>query len=242
MLGHIDKIGTEIECGAYRYDEIPGFVLDDDGSINTSNNLVTAEYKSKPTNNLRLLAKRMYKLYDNIGDINETMGLHIHISLKDQTDYFRLCSVRFWKYLYAQFRKTSFWSSNIQKYRLLAHDGRGGEYCENINEPRDIDRTFSGSRYRAINFDSMRKFNTVEFRFFKAMTSPNEVMKAVKFLIKNINTYLDVLYNKNGNGDVLGGTKKFLKKDTNRTTKRLKQVIKENQEIVELGKNRIFGV
>lgn len=204
----INKIGIEVECGVDPEEsgsEIPGFNVTRDGSLRDSEGVNTdlLEYVSeahKYPNQIEDLGLSVEDIYEIVNDINDSMGLHIHVSFNKDEYYYRIASKKFHDYFVERLKQTELWENNFRLRKRV----EGGEnnvrprddcqhFCKPIEDPKDIDRQLqrsgSGLKYKRIVYFK-HKFDTVEFRLFPAMETPEEVMKAVNFTTKAINSFL----------------------------------------------------
>ena len=193
----IKKIGVEIECAIENdiYHEIDkgyinpdGFEMGGDGSINSDEGCCV-EFRSLPTSSLPILLKRLKKLYKYIVEINKTMGLHIHISLKQDDYYYRLCSKRFYDFFFDKLTHSNIYKRNKE---LRNRINKNNHYAQKIKKYKVIDSQlvdFDDDRYRIINF-CKSKHGTIEFRIYPAMKTAEEVLEAIEFTIKVVSEWI----------------------------------------------------
>jgi hypothetical protein len=138
-------------------------------------------------------------LYDIILEINASMGLHIHISLNNDRDYYRLASLKFHNWFIDRLKDTDLWNdcARLRKrvrdndIHPMNRDITYGYYCQPINSNWTIDKQLKrrSQKYRRITF-MKRKYDTIEFRLFPAMENPEKVMEAIDIVTTSINAYL----------------------------------------------------
>jgi len=204
----INKIGIEVECGV-EIDEarrdIPGFNITGDGSLRASEGIETelVEYVSeahKYPDQLGDLECSVDDIYRYVNDINDSMGLHIHVSFNRDDWYYHIASKKFHDYFIQRLKNTELWKNNKRLRKRI----EGGEnnvrpsdscdhFCKPLEDGKEIDqqlnRRGSGLKYKRIVYFK-HKYDTVEFRLFPAMETPEEVMEAVEITHKAINNYL----------------------------------------------------
>lgn len=204
----INKVGIEVECAidknlSYSGKHIPQFDKQHDGSISTQNSEAErAEYVSDPVSypeGTEALERGINNLYRKITEINASMGLHIHVSMNKDRDYYRLTSLKFHDFFIERVRESDLWDTcpRLRK-RVRNSDSHPfssrvnyGYYCKPISDRYTIDKQLNShdGKYRRINF-MKHKYDTVEFRLFPAMESPEKVIKAIDLVTTSINAYL----------------------------------------------------
>lgn len=202
----INKVGVEVECGVHpdhSRADIAGFNNTTDGSLRDNGNHTSCrEFVSEAhdyPSQMEDLKLGLEDVYEIINEINESMGLHIHVSFTKDEYYYRLASTKFEEFFINRLKQTSLWENNpsLQK-RVEGGEnnvtGREADYfCRNV-DPETIDqqlrdRRGSNQKYRRIVFFK-NKYDTVEFRLFSAMETAEEVMQAVDFTTRTINAYM----------------------------------------------------
>jgi hypothetical protein len=194
-MGIVNQIGVEIEGGFRSSDEeYTGFDCESDGSVSCTRGY-EREYVSHPHKDLVSLERHLKELYGGVIEINSSMGLHVHVSMKDNTHYWKLSSMKFYKWFVQELTNSNLYRNNSTLRTRLA----GNRYCQKINNSETIDDQLmqtdkGGSRYHVINF-CKNYHGTIEFRIFPAMNTHTEVMEAIKFVVSSVNKYLT----RNGN-------------------------------------------
>jgi hypothetical protein len=204
----IDKIGIEVECGIdknlrERQTRVPNFSKEHDGSIAVENSRSKGrEYVSNPVDypeGIEGLEQNVRSLYGIITEVNASMGLHIHVSMNKDRDYYRLTSLKFHDFFIERVRDSDLWDK-CPRLRKRVRDSQRhpfsssttyGYYCKAINDNYTIDKQLDShsGKYRRINFQK-HKYDTVEFRLFPAMESPEKVIEAINLVTTSINAYL----------------------------------------------------
>lgn len=204
----INRIGVEIECAvdttlSKSRKQVPGFSYEYDGSIRTEqSDSEKVEYVSNQIEypeGIEDLANNVERIYDNISEMNASMGLHIHVSLNKDIHYFRLASLNFHNWFIDRLKDSELWDEcprlrqrvrnrNTHPYH---RDRRYGFFCKPLTDNSTIDSQLSSHRekYRRITY-MKHKYGTVEFRLFPAMQKPEHVIEAVDFVTTAINAYL----------------------------------------------------
>lgn len=133
------------------------------------------------------------------------MGLHIHVSLNNDRDYYRLASLKFHNWFIDRLKDSDLWDRcpRLRKrvwneeYHPFDTDHSYGHYCRPLNNNWTIDKQLKrrAHKYRRITF-MKGKYDTIEFRLFPAMENPEDVMDAIDIVTTSINAYLrQGLYN-----------------------------------------------
>lgn len=197
----IDKIGVEIECGVEPVDGgAPSFEAFDytrDGSVETGTGIKSAEYVSDPfpwPEQEDEMADAVETVYAHIGEINSSMGLHVHASLQNDYYYYALSSQRFHDWFMDRLASHDLYD-DYDRLRQRMSGGNGSHYCKPIQTPNRIDEMLRGrggrsEKYRAISYQK-GKYDTMEFRIFCAMEYAEDVMAAVRLVADSIETWLD---------------------------------------------------
>lgn len=204
----INKIGIEVECGVYPDEaakNIPGFNITSDGSLRRTEGINTdlVEYVSeahKYPDQMEDMAASVNDIYDIVNDINDSMGLHIHVSFNKDEYYYRIASKKFHDYFVERLKGTDLWENN-ERLRKRVEGGENNvrprddcqHFCKPIENPKEIDqqlqRSGTGLKYKRIVYFK-HKYDTVEFRLFPAMDTPEEVAQAVNITSTAINSFL----------------------------------------------------
>jgi len=131
-------------------------------------------------------------------EINASMGLHIHVSLNNNRDYYRLASLKFHNWFIERLKDTDLWNRCPRLRKRVYNDDihpfsdHGyGHYCRPLQNSYDIDSQLKrrSRKYRRITF-MKGKYDTIEFRLFPAMENPEDVMEAIDIVTTSINAYL----------------------------------------------------
>lgn len=190
----VDRIGVEIEGG---WDEKP-LNFHGDGSVSGSKARYYGEIISKPLKNPELIKTWVKDNYPE--HTNRTCGFHIHLSFKNQEDYEKLMTKKFYITFLESAREwgvqneinegSAFWN------RL---DGENN-WCKSLINQKGlflkttIKQQFtaygkSGPRYYHLNF-CKNAHGTVECRLFPAFQKEELAERAVDFFYNLCNNYV----------------------------------------------------
>lgn len=126
---------------------------------------------------------------DNYPDeVNDTCGLHVHVSLKNNIEYMFLMNGAFHSYY---LEKMIAWGEknkiNEGSEFWKRIEGQN-EYCMKTFNPRE-QRDGEGERYGQLNF-CYAKHGTLEFRMLPCFHKKTIAVKAVKETVKIVNSFL----------------------------------------------------
>lgn len=127
------------------------------------------------------------------------MGLHIHVSLNRDGDYYRIASKKFHDWFTDRVIDSELYDKNRRlrerirnnKVNPRNRDITMGYFCKSISSSHTIDSQLRSrrSKYHRITYFK-DKYDTVEFRLFPAMDNHNDVIEAVDLVTTSINKYL----------------------------------------------------
>jgi hypothetical protein len=124
--------------------------------------------------------------------VNNTCGLHVHVSLTNDEDYVRLTS-RSFEMFFKDWIKT--WAEeNLKPDHIFWNRFNGNNrYCYDIFRPEEqmYLKSKEESRYSHLNF-CYGLHRTIECRLFPAFKDPKYIKSAVHTYINCINAYLDI--------------------------------------------------
>lgn len=172
--------------GSFKFDgsvrfmssEIDSFRSRCNTSMNTSGSY--SEYTSKILSYDKMI-KELEKFDDSNYAFNNTTGLHVHISMGNDTEKNRKMMALFCNYvLIAKLQKYALTFCECQKDRLVSRH----KYCEPYRTRRVLLSSYkSSSKYKFVRFHSY--YNTLEFRFLKPCEHKVEnVKKLVDYVVK----------------------------------------------------------
>lgn len=201
-----DKIGLELELGWDEkiYKEIrtePFWDYHSDGSIGCYREGVARELVTSPVKvkNLKKLVDKVFEAYRGVVEANDSMGLHIHQSFKT-------------KQITKVFQDWNFIKFFVEELETASHEGalrgRGNpdetvadrladalmqesRYASLFKTRLDYDKHIYNleHRYKAINYCSLRSYQTIETRIFPAFQNAEGVIRALGFTLRVFNKF-----------------------------------------------------
>lgn len=215
------RFGYELEC-AVAHSEFNEFPTDDDeppmdviqtwlpegythvgdGSIESSQ-YAPVEFNSAvyERNELPKALRDFATIAEHVKEVNNTMGLHVHVSFPDPKAFDRLCSVEFPRYFEQKFRESFIYEKNGRTVGRKELARLRNRYCRVPSETaRDENNllheqiTAAGkdqSRYTAVNYNAYQCHKTIEFRVFPATRNPAKFAKYLVFLFAVVDSYLE---------------------------------------------------
>lgn len=192
-MKYINKIGVEIE-GDFDTDfsdrDHTGFEIHSDGSIDINGAENEIECVTDPCTSRREIRAVLRKIYRHLNSVNNSCGLHIHISVKKNEDYMCLFSYSFAKFIYdkaLQLKKTELTERFANRFCTMFID----ELDFRRNAENQIKQTDKSScRYFALNY-CRNLHETIEVRFFNAVQTVEDAMLYVDFLCDCIYYFLE---------------------------------------------------
>lgn len=192
----IKAIGTEIECGTDRDDQLRriaekyGAVKDYDGSVSVPAQYGCIELKRKWLVNreLRFLRGFAEEVFA-VARQNHTCGNHFHVSLKNEATSI-MASERFMRLFIKAYKKA--YAGNEKYIGRLKN-----RYCKGIVSSQRIALQLGwreGQRYTAINAAAFPKHGTVEFRLMPHADNATEYMSQARFILKTVEAILAKLH------------------------------------------------
>ena len=195
------KIGVEIEgfLPLNKREDVCNSMVDlgwnfgGDGSIIPPENNHGVEFRSEvySLENLDELFNATQKLFKDL-KVNNSCGLHIHLSFKDLVNYYKISE---WGFV-EQFQNNiiELFKTETEKKRLTNH------FCALYKDQKDFNdsinmclstRCKGGYRYKAVNYNAYSLYRTIEFRIFPATYKIENFKKYVMFLVNNVNNFID---------------------------------------------------
>lgn len=181
---YVNKIGVELEGG---WNGNVPFQLEHDGSVH-----VTADYTGEvPSPPLRPqeVVSWMREHYPDA--VNDTCGMHVHVSVKHQWHYARLMDKEFFDFL-----KTSLaaWGKKLsirEEHPFWARLRGGNDYCKDEFHPelQIQHRDKGGERYTMLNY-TWSRYRTVECRVLPGFAACEIAISAVLHLVNTFEEYL----------------------------------------------------
>jgi hypothetical protein len=171
------------------------FNIGGDGSVMCHKG-IDAEIKSRvyDLNNaedLKIIIEDFKKIMPFIEGINDTCGLHFHISFKDLEKYYLLCSYKF---------ASEFVNAYKEKFKTIEEQNRlNNHFCMGYIDKTDFKKVVkrqledtgkNGFRYRAVNYNSYNLYKTIEFRIFRSVDNEKKFQEYLKFVFKFVTDYI----------------------------------------------------
>lgn len=194
------QIGYELETGIKRFSDYRqlantlNFVVAQDGSVNThKRNAYPIELKSKVYQygkDMGTLISDFKAIKKRIAEVNNSMGLHIHISFSKKKNYYKLCSWDFVNY---------FQNEYIRKFKTPREIERTtNHYCKFYRDKRafciasavQLASNTKNERYWAVNFNAYPLYKTIEFRVFPSTKKVKEFKAYIRFVKSVVYTFL----------------------------------------------------
>ena len=188
-MNHIKDIGIEIEAAVDRtIQRTTDYMIVEDGSIHSDIGSAR-EVVTKPFKNMSKMRACIKDIYKHIVHTNTSMGVHLHIMMKKDHDYYRLQSYDFVKYFEQKIVETA--SPNLLR-RLENTYSKKFRDKESFMIHADKQSNTTGkpsSRYHMINY-CYKSHGTIEFRIFDSPKNCKTTLGYIKFLTKTVNDYL----------------------------------------------------
>lgn len=181
----INKVGLELEGG---WTDIRGFHLVHDGSVNIDAPFV-GEVVSKPLEPSGI-ETWLFNAYPDV--LNETCGLHVHVSVKNPLYYAHLMELEFQEYL---IKALITWGNKIKiraDHPFWSRVRGENTYASfNFWPERQWDRKeHHGERYTALNY-TWARFQTVECRVLPGFKQKECALGAIFAVIDAFETFLE---------------------------------------------------
>jgi hypothetical protein len=183
-----DLVGIELEGG---WDKEPPARMKGDGSVTVSCDYQDGEIASHPFDAYDRRRIKMFLNENYPHKVNETCGMHIHVSLRNKIDYTRLMNRRFYEHFLERF--TEWGKANLPETHRFWQRMEGVEYSENTYdaEQQVLDR---GQRYCHLNY-AWAAHKTIECRMLP-MFHPRDIgfaIDASRVLVDTFDSFLSTL-------------------------------------------------
>jgi hypothetical protein len=197
---HIDKIGIELEGGfhpdngimntrVYGDGSVSGVQCWDDDGDSYPERCVEGEVSTPP---LKSWGRLEDFLDCNFPEhVNDTCGTHLHISTKTINEYNTiLCRDFYDSFVDMLNRYGDMHKHNVPDEWFTRLEG-GNTYCENEYCPTmQLREDKPSARYRFLNY-CYSTHGTVEVRVLPAFDNSRDLLKAVKYIVPWVNSYID---------------------------------------------------
>ena len=193
------KIGCEVECiiKSSKIDEVyllcenKHWKMTSDGSLNAGRGYHTKEihvgvYSLDDKDRMFVDLKELFELIN----VNESCGLHIHLSFEKTSDYYKLLN---WKFV------DGFQNEIRKKFKTTLEIGRlNNSYCHFYNDEKNfiyhtniqVKNYGKVDRYWSVNFNSFNLVKTIEFRIFAPTNSITKFKNYFNLLTKQVDGHL----------------------------------------------------
>jgi hypothetical protein len=197
---HIDRIGLELEGGFHTRDMTTrvygdGSVCIDccdsyglDGDEDDIGECIEGEIQTTPLNSFEAL--RQFLASNMPAHVNDTCGTHLHISTKTIEEYNTVLCRDFYDSLVEELN--SYGEKYKQNVPLEWFERLEGDntYCRNRYQPREqLYHNRPDERYSFVNY-CFRTHNTFEIRVLPAFEDENDLLYAVKYIVRWVNGYI----------------------------------------------------
>jgi hypothetical protein len=182
---YIDKIGVELEGG---WDNEPNN-LKGDGSVD-----VPSDYSGEVVSPPLTFHKALNWTVENYPDmVNDTCGLHVHISLKNNLLYSRLTSRRFYVYFLTRMTEWGKQAGLSPSHRFWDRLEGNNTYCLKKFIPgRQISlQEKQEERYCHINY-CYSLHGTIEFRLLPMFNKKETAVKAITEIVYIVKDWLSM--------------------------------------------------
>jgi len=197
----VRRIGIELE-GGWTKKLPPGTRLVHDGSVRFPQDVAIklnggqGELPSPPLD-LTMFAGWIETYYPQI--VNETCGMHIHLSFKNALTYQRLMNPKYPATILAYITKWAKDEKLVRNHPIWERLRGENEYCkhqfwadEQVKRiEKDHDRMRNGNRYTIINY-SYGVHSTLECRLLPMMVDAKQATRAIQNIIDTTNAFLVV--------------------------------------------------
>jgi len=192
---YINKIGVELEGGwsinSSAYNNVYG-----DGSVNYLYNDDDGDedargHKGEVSSPPLMINECIEYINENYPDkFDSSCGIHFHISFKTNKYTTVLTDSAFYEYFKNEFVKWGLKNKIPESDRFWSRLNGDNEFCTRDFIPyKQLYR--EASRYTQINFCSIKKHNTVEFRLFPVFETRKLTISALKNLVRIVNSFID---------------------------------------------------
>lgn len=181
---YVNKVGVELEGG---WNAPLDFQLDHDGSVH-----VDAEYVGEvPSPPLKPRAVPKWMLAHYPDAVNDSCGMHVHVSVNHQWHYAKLMEPEFFSFIKAALKA---WGQQLRirdEHPFWSRLKGQNRYCLDEFRPdtQIVHRDKGGDRYTMLNY-TWARYRTVECRVLPAFASVEIAISAVYAVVDSFETYL----------------------------------------------------
>jgi hypothetical protein len=191
-------IGIEKE-GAWESSR--GLNIGDDGSVNIpkatpiydcegGEGLISGEVRSEPFDKLRSLSQWIKRCHPD--KVNQTCGVHVHLSVKKIEDFALLMHRKFFDVFLQSMTRWGQKHCSSRSYEDQWFRKRlNGEnqFCLKEHYPI-LQLKYQREKYSMLNYQSYRNFKTIECRIFPAFRTVDKTISAISHYIRTVDFYL----------------------------------------------------
>ena len=199
----------------------------EDGSVNTDDG-IQGEIASPKFRIDRMKQFRDFTKNNMPFEVNQTCGIHVHVSFNDDLAYAKCMDAEFFEAFRKEVKEFmmdgSFNPDVSDRFYNRYHEVTDGRtnFCANefvpesqVNETNGIDFPCENGRYTQLNY-AYKKFRTIECRIFPSTTNHEELIRMVEWFIKFTNSYLKKQTSERANYQKI-----VLKKQTEKSNKEI---------------------
>lgn len=193
------RIGIELEGG---WKKLPaGVRLAHDGSIHLTDADIAAGCRDigelpSPVMDVEKFPSWMKMYYPHF--VNESCGMHVHMSFMTALTYQRLMDNRFPATIIAQMTEWAKSHKLSKKHPIWERLNGESRYCQHVfmadeqvkNTSKDFDQRRQGHRYTVINYCYSRTGGSMECRLLPMMEDVDTAISAVQEIIDTTNAFL----------------------------------------------------
>lgn len=182
---YVDYVGIELE-GGWSQARRP-IKLDYDGSVN-----VQADWVGElPSPKLRPNEIEKWMTDNYPTSVNQTCGMHVHVSVKSRAHYIRLMDPTFQKFVLDALHNWGKSAKIIREHPFWSRLAGKNRFCQLLFQPeKQIMATGkSGDRYTALNY-TWARYRTVECRILSAFKMPTVGINAVLTVVNAFEEFL----------------------------------------------------
>lgn len=198
-MTHVNRIGIEIE-GLWYQTRIPSNPLKDvsvqftPGELQIGPDQFISNHFIGETASMPLVWENVKPWIDkNYPDkVNTTCGLHVHISVKSDSDYIRLMDPEFERFFLIRMEEFGKSMKYPQDHPFWCRLKGSNPFCAKDHKPEEqVIRTDKrGPRYAQLNY-CYGLHGTLECRLFHGTSNPDEILACVKSFVDCVEEFLE---------------------------------------------------
>lgn len=194
----IYRVGVELEGGWITLPKGTKVIRDSSVNLNMDERSIPVNYVGEmPSHILEVKAVPEWMRVHYPQVVNETCGMHVHMSMRTSFQYQMLMEPEYPGTLVAYIGKWAKGEKLTKGHPIWARLAGKSPYCQLVfaaneqinNTDKDYDRNRVGHRYTVINY-CWRRWNTIECRLLPMMATPEQGINAVMEVIRITNAFL----------------------------------------------------